>query len=246
MSALRRSGHAGCRTPRVLCHSIASPPPARSPPADRSRHAVDVAEPGARCRCRPRQPRRRRRRECPREHEGRRRPVLHERPAPRQSRNARRRRHSVADVDELGVALCHEVGCDAGAYSAVTRVLADRLTREGSKHSAAVALTVRAGTSQSTPISSPMDENQRSRHRSPDICPPPRTRKSNTTAQLPCRRSDHRPAERGASRAIVRGIRGGGGRAGRGWASTGQCAGRSMLVIGGQAPACETLVTRNP
>jgi hypothetical protein len=31
----------------------------------------------------------------------------------------------VADVDELGVALCHEVGCDAGAYSAVTTVLAD-------------------------------------------------------------------------------------------------------------------------
>jgi hypothetical protein len=31
----------------------------------------------------------------------------------------------VADVDELGVALCHEIGCDAGAYSAVTTVLAD-------------------------------------------------------------------------------------------------------------------------
>jgi hypothetical protein len=49
----------------------------------------------------------------------------------RQSRDARRRRRSVADVDELGVALCHEVGCDAGAYSAVTKVLAARLTREG-------------------------------------------------------------------------------------------------------------------
>jgi hypothetical protein len=45
---------------------------------------------------------------------------------------------------------------------------------------------------------------------------------------------------------MVRGIRGVGGRAGNGWASSGQCAGRSMLVIGGQAPACETLVTRNP
>jgi hypothetical protein len=30
------------------------------------------------------------------------------------------------------------------------------------------------------------------------------------------------------------------------WTSNGHCAGRSRLVIGGQAPACETLVTRNP
>ena len=35
---------------------------------------------------------------------------------------------SAADADELGVALCHELGCDAGADSAVTKVLADRLT----------------------------------------------------------------------------------------------------------------------
>jgi hypothetical protein len=57
---------------------------------------------------------------------------------------------------------------------------------------------------------------------------------------------DHRPAEHRASRAIVRAIRGVGGRAEKAWASSGQRAGRSMLVIGGQAPACETLVTRNP
>jgi hypothetical protein len=31
----------------------------------------------------------------------------------------------------LGVALCHEVGRDAGAYSAVPKVLADRMTRDG-------------------------------------------------------------------------------------------------------------------
>jgi hypothetical protein len=42
----------------------------------------------------------------------------------RQSRDARRRRPSVADGDELGVALFHELGCDAGAYSPVTKVLA--------------------------------------------------------------------------------------------------------------------------
>ena len=53
------------------------------------------------------------------------RPVV---PAPRQSRDARRRRPSAADADELGVGLCHELGCDAGADSAVTKVLADRLT----------------------------------------------------------------------------------------------------------------------
>ena len=40
-------------------------------------------------------------------------------------------RCSVEDVDELGVVLCHELGCDAGADSAVTKVLADRLTRDG-------------------------------------------------------------------------------------------------------------------
>ena len=46
----------------------------------------------------------------------------------RQTRDARRRRPSAADADELGVALCHELGCHAGADSAVTKVLADRLT----------------------------------------------------------------------------------------------------------------------
>jgi hypothetical protein len=30
------------------------------------------------------------------------------------------------------------------------------------------------------------------------------------------------------------------------WPPVGHFAGRSMLVTGGQAPACETLVTRNP
>jgi hypothetical protein len=49
----------------------------------------------------------------------------------RQSRDAWRRRRSLADADELGVAVCHELGCDASAYSAVPKVLADRLTREG-------------------------------------------------------------------------------------------------------------------
>ena len=34
-------------------------------------------------------------------------------------------------ADELGAALCHELGCDVSAFSAVTKVLADRLTREG-------------------------------------------------------------------------------------------------------------------
>ena len=42
------------------------------------------------------------------------RPALVERRAPRQTRDARRRRRSVADVDELGVALCDEVGCEVG------------------------------------------------------------------------------------------------------------------------------------
>ena len=44
------------------------------------------------------------------------------------SRDARRRWPSAPDADELGVALCHELGCDAGADSAVTKVRADRLT----------------------------------------------------------------------------------------------------------------------
>ena len=65
--------------------------------------------------------------EFPREHERRCRPGLHQRPACRQSRDARRRWPSAGDTDELGVALCHELGCDAGADSAVTNVLADRL-----------------------------------------------------------------------------------------------------------------------
>ena len=50
------------------------------------------------------------------------------RPRIRQSRDARRGRPSAADADELGVALCHELGCDADADSRVTKVLADRLT----------------------------------------------------------------------------------------------------------------------
>ena len=39
----------------------------------------------------------------------------------------------VANLGMLGVggALCHEVGCDAGAYFVVTKVLADPLTRGG-------------------------------------------------------------------------------------------------------------------
>ena len=45
-------------------------------------------------------------------------------PGFRQSRDARRGRRSVADADELGAAFCHELGCDAGADSAVTKVLA--------------------------------------------------------------------------------------------------------------------------
>jgi hypothetical protein len=52
----------------------------------------------------------------------------------RQSRGARRWLRSVANAHELGVALCDELGCDAGADSAGTKVLADRLTRDGSKH----------------------------------------------------------------------------------------------------------------
>jgi P-type Ca2+ transporter type 2C len=47
----------------------------------------------------------------------------------RQSRDAQRRRRSGAGADQLGVALCHELGCDAGAVPAVTKVLADRLAR---------------------------------------------------------------------------------------------------------------------
>jgi hypothetical protein len=50
--------------------------------------------------------------------------------APRQFRDAQRHGARAADADELGVALCHELGCDAGAGSAVTKVLADRLTRD--------------------------------------------------------------------------------------------------------------------
>ena len=50
------------------------------------------------------------------------------RPRIRQSRDARRGRPSAAHADELGVALCHELGCDADADSRVTKVLADRLT----------------------------------------------------------------------------------------------------------------------
>ena len=51
-----------------------------------------------------------------------------ESPRIRQTRDARRRRPSAADADGLGVALCDELGCHAGADSAVTKVLADRLT----------------------------------------------------------------------------------------------------------------------
>ena len=56
------------------------------------------------------------------------RPISTSDPPRRQTRDARRRWPSAADADELGVALCPELGCDAGADSAVTKVLADRLT----------------------------------------------------------------------------------------------------------------------
>ena len=52
-------------------------------------------------------------------------------PEIRQSRDARRRRRSTAEADQLGIALRHELECDAGAGSAVTKVLADRPTRAG-------------------------------------------------------------------------------------------------------------------
>jgi hypothetical protein len=37
----------------------------------------------------------------------------------------------VGFADQLGVPLWRELGCDASAYSAVTKVLADRMTRDG-------------------------------------------------------------------------------------------------------------------
>ena len=82
-------------------------------------------------------------------------------PPPRQTRDARRRRRSAADVDELGVALCHEVGCEAGAYSAVTKVLADRMTRDGHQALRRCRSHGPAGTSPSPPISSQMDETEK-------------------------------------------------------------------------------------
>jgi hypothetical protein len=57
--------------------------------------------------------------------------IVRERRACRQSRDARRRRRSAADADELGVALCDQLGYDAGPDSTVTKVLADRLTHDG-------------------------------------------------------------------------------------------------------------------
>jgi hypothetical protein len=71
---------------------------------------------------------------CPRAYECGSHSVQRGAPADRQSRGARRWLRSVADAHELGVALCDELGCDAGADSAGTKVLADRLTRDGSKH----------------------------------------------------------------------------------------------------------------
>jgi hypothetical protein len=59
----------------------------------------------------------------------------------------------------------YELGCDAGADSAVTEVLADRVTRGEQQALAAVALIVRADTSPSRPISSPMDGQQERRRR---------------------------------------------------------------------------------
>ena len=79
------------------------------------------------------QPRRRRRDEYSHRRKGKCRPAVRRSRSNRQSRDARRWRRSVADADEFGVALCHEVGCDAGAYSAVTKVLADRPTRYGQR-----------------------------------------------------------------------------------------------------------------
>ena len=55
-------------------------------------------------------------------------PTLGRAPPMRQYRDARRGWPSAADTDELGVALRHELGRDAGADSAVTKVLAARLT----------------------------------------------------------------------------------------------------------------------
>ena len=49
-------------------------------------------------------------------------------PEIRQCRDARRRRPSAADADELGVALCHELRCHTGLDTAVTKVLPDRPT----------------------------------------------------------------------------------------------------------------------
>lgn len=47
----------------------------------------------------------------------------------RRARDARCRRRSAADAEQLGVALWHELRWDAGTGSAVAMVLADRLTR---------------------------------------------------------------------------------------------------------------------
>jgi hypothetical protein len=74
------------------------------------------------------------------------------RPRTRQTRDARRRQRSVTDADELGVALCDGLGCDAGAHSAVTKVLADRMTREGQQAPRRCRSQTPSDTNPSTPI----------------------------------------------------------------------------------------------
>jgi hypothetical protein len=74
-----------------------------------------------------------------------------------------RRRPSSRSADNRGVPLWHELGCYAGAGSAVAKVFADGLGRAGSKQRGAVALIDRAGASSSPPSSSRMDDEHESR-----------------------------------------------------------------------------------
>jgi hypothetical protein len=72
-----------------------------------------------------------------------------------------RGRPSSRSADNRGVPLWHELGCYAGAGSAVAKVFADGLGRAGSKQRGAVALIDRAGASSSPPSSSRMDGGRR-------------------------------------------------------------------------------------
>jgi len=62
------------------------------------------------------------------------------RPAHRQSRDAECRRPPAVVADRPGVLLWHELRCDAGADSAVAKVLADRLAPAGQQALGAIAL----------------------------------------------------------------------------------------------------------